>query len=321
MGRLEKKCLMGSFLTHAALVGALLFGAAFIKPKAPEVPPQPNILHLIKLPDKLTDGLTQMGGGGAATPPPPQPVQEQQAPTPAPAAPEPPVVEPEPPRPAPVEPVRPVEPPPPVPQPKKLEPKKLEPKKVEPKKAEPKPAPPKPKIEVNLTPVRVKTDEAKKKREAELKAQQQAAKAAAEKQRQVMANLNKSLNRLENNLSESSTVSVSVQGPSSGSGWGGVGPTLVNYAQWVKEIYDRNWIVPDAVTSDYGIVRVEIVVQRNGDARGRIVKPSGDALLDRTVQGALDRVRNIGYPFPEGATEKSRTFTINFNLKSRRQAG
>jgi hypothetical protein len=35
------------------------------------------------------------------------------------------------------------------------------------------------------------------------------------------------------------------------------------------------------------------------------------------VQKTLDRVQQIA-PFPDGATEKERTYIINFNLKAKR---
>jgi len=53
----------------------------------------------------------------------------------------------------------------------------------------------------------------------------------------------------------------------------------------------------------------------------RIVTPSGNTALDRSVQRALYAVKTIGHPFPAGAPEKERTFTIEFNLKSKRGLG
>jgi hypothetical protein len=42
--------------------------------------------------------------------------------------------------------------------------------------------------------------------------------------------------------------------------------------------------------------------------------------VDASVQRTLDRVKFIA-PFPEGATEKERTYIINFNLKAKRMLG
>lgn len=324
MERLQKKCLMASLLTHGALVLALVFGAAFIKPDAPEILPQSVPLQMITLPTELTDGMTKMGGGSpqpAASAPAPTaaPAQPQREPEPEPA-PAPPTPAPEPPRPVVVEPVRAPEPPP-VPKPEKLE--KVKPvTKPEIKKTveKLKPAPEKPKIKVNLEPVVMAKDTSRDRQKEEQRKADERAKRDADRQRQKIDTALKNIDRLGNTLSTGTTVDVASLGVGSG-GWGGTGPTLVNYAQWVKEIYDRNWIVTDAVKSDDGIVKVEIVVKRNGDARGKILRGSGDATLDRTVQRALDSVRNIGYPFPDGAKDSSRTFIINFNVKSRRGAG
>jgi TonB family protein len=49
-----------------------------------------------------------------------------------------------------------------------------------------------------------------------------------------------------------------------------------------------------------------------------IVAPSGDSSVDNSVQRTLDRVRQLE-PFPDGSTDKERTYIINFNLKARRQ--
>jgi TonB family protein len=52
----------------------------------------------------------------------------------------------------------------------------------------------------------------------------------------------------------------------------------------------------------------------------RILNRSGDAQVDASVQRTLDRVTFVA-PFPDGATEKERTFIINFNLKAKRMLG
>jgi TonB family protein len=60
------------------------------------------------------------------------------------------------------------------------------------------------------------------------------------------------------------------------------------------------------------------VIRKDGRvSQARIIKRSGVASLDRSVQEALDRVREV-VPFEAGATEDSRTYTIGFNLRSKR---
>ena len=63
------------------------------------------------------------------------------------------------------------------------------------------------------------------------------------------------------------------------------------------------------------------VVRGNGNViDSKLLKPSGNTALDRSVKRALDRVRFVA-PFPEGSLDPQRTFTINFNLKSKRFSG
>ena len=52
----------------------------------------------------------------------------------------------------------------------------------------------------------------------------------------------------------------------------------------------------------------------------RIIERSGDGGVDRSVQKTLDRVTEIA-PFPDGSTDRERTYIINFNLKAKRLLG
>jgi TonB family protein len=58
---------------------------------------------------------------------------------------------------------------------------------------------------------------------------------------------------------------------------------------------------------------VSVTVDRTGKVlSARVVRKTGDAALDRSVQSALDRVRSIGKPFPSGSNDSKRTFTLDF---------
>lgn len=322
-------------MTHCALVGVLSLAAFTSQQTFKPITDNPEPIPLMVIPDKLVDGETKIGGGGPKPPAVQERKQEEPAPAPKPT-----------PAPAPVpEPPKPVA----VPAPAKIE--HIEPPKAEKplnakvvneykvpdKRTKQKPktmvkpqddeddAPPKKtaktnepkKVAVNLsTVVRNSDDAAKHQKEEQIRQRNEAiaAQRAMTERKNAFANIGKNLNGLQDSIS-SGGVSIDMPaGP-------GIGPSFVNYAQWVKEIYDRNWTVSDAVIGDDGVVRVEIVVQRNGTARGKIVKSSGNAALDRTVQNAINRVSNIGYPFPAGSTDNTRTFIINFNLSSKRQTG
>ncbi|HEY1170421.1 MAG TPA: TonB family protein [Verrucomicrobiae bacterium] len=346
MERLQKKCLVGSLASHGILVVVLAVATAFGEKtfKPAKMDEQHVDIKLIDI-QGLTDGPSQQGGGGGGGSP---AAVQAPAPAPAPRAPEP-EPEPEPPKSEPV-----AKPPVEIPKPQPIEAVVVPPQdtrtalrppdnkkktpKDEPKKEVKADAPTKrevpkqeaKKVAVNLNSVtRTDRDAENKKKAAAAadKARKEADAQAIRNQRAQQAAIRNAIgntfDKLNQGLSQPGEgLDIASFGVGSGKGWGvGNGPTLMNYAQYVREIYDLNWIVTEAVTGDAGIVRVEIVVQRNGAARGRIIRPSGNTMLDRSVQKALDNVKNIGRPFPEGATDSSRTFTINFNLTSKRGTG
>jgi TonB family protein len=93
-----------------------------------------------------------------------------------------------------------------------------------------------------------------------------------------------------------------------------------NYASVVKSIYDQAWTLPDSVANDDENVKVSVTIASDGTViSSRILTPSGDASVDNSVQRTLDRVTFIA-PFPDGATDKQRTYTINFNPQLKRMS-
>jgi TonB family protein len=104
-------------------------------------------------------------------------------------------------------------------------------------------------------------------------------------------------------------------------GPGGGGEVYASYDQVVQSIYWHAWIPPEDTASDAAITKATVTIASDGTVlSGHIIKPSGDASVDKSVQRTLDRVTFIA-PFPEGAKEKQRTYTINFNLKAKRLSG
>jgi len=94
-----------------------------------------------------------------------------------------------------------------------------------------------------------------------------------------------------------------------------------NYGQAVKSIYERSWYPPEQTASDDALVKVEIVIARDGSIlSARIIGRSGDVPVDSSVEATLRRVTKVP-AFPAGATEAKRTYTIGFNLKARRALG
>jgi TonB family protein len=296
MTRLQKKCLIAAVGTHLLVIVAVLC-SGFIRPK----PPVDNSTVLDVIPPNLVDAALNSGAKNAPTPPativPPTPPAPAPTPTP--------VVQP-PPTPAP--------PPPPTPTPKpsildqvvKMFKQETPPpddaKPVE--TTEPKRQPHK--IEISLTPV---VHNVSKSTDTSAADQAREEKRLRDQRRKAVEAVARAI---RDNASSATTVE-DMKGDSSVS--------YANYASVVKSIYEKSWTAPDNTASDEAIVRVSVTISRDGEVvTSHILTPSGDSSVDDSVQRTLDRVTFIA-PFPEGATEKERTFIINFNLKAKRMLG
>ena len=293
MTRLQKKCLVGAAGTHLLIIVAL-FCSGFIRP-SPKVE-QADVLTAI--PANIVEHTLNTGVQNAPPPAPTPPTPTP--PTPTPPAPTPTVAPPPvpvpPPITRPVEPVQPVEPPPEKPD--------ITPAPVKPPKP-PKPAPPK--VTVDLTVVRRNSQDADKAAEQQREAERKAKLAAAARQKAMLA----AINNIENKTSSSTDVRV----PD-----GNSAAAVANYASIVKTVYTQAWMPPDDAQNDEANVKVRVTIQRDGTvSAARIIGPSGDSGLDQSVQHTLDRIPSLE-PFPEGMTESEHTYTINFNLKAKRQS-
>jgi TonB family protein len=114
--------------------------------------------------------------------------------------------------------------------------------------------------------------------------------------------VNSAIKNLRSNLSKGTEVNL--PGDSS--------VAYANYASVVKSVYDAAWVLPDTIAKDENIT-VKVTIASDGTViSSRIITPSGDAPADDSVQRTLDRVKFVA-AFPEGSTDKQRTYTINFN--------
>jgi TonB family protein len=121
-------------------------------------------------------------------------------------------------------------------------------------------------------------------------------------QKQARA-IKSALKTLKSNLTPGTTVDM--PGESSAA--------YANYGDVVVSVYHSAWISPDDMASDNALVKISVTIASDGTViNARIVTPSGDANVDAAVQRMLNRVTFIA-PFPNGATEKERPYTINFN--------
>lgn len=109
--------------------------------------------------------------------------------------------------------------------------------------------------------------------------------------------------------------STTIEMPSLGAG---SGPAYANYAQAIKSIYEKNWYPPEDTANDEALVKVEIVIAKDGSVvSARIISRCGDGAIDGSVEATLRRVNSVP-PFPAGATDKQRTYIMGFNLKAKR---
>jgi TonB family protein len=100
----------------------------------------------------------------------------------------------------------------------------------------------------------------------------------------------------------------------------GGGEAFVSYDNVVFNAYYNAWR-PEVATRRLPVAVVKIVVSRNGSiTSSEFVTKSGDPMLDRSVQRALDAVKDLP-PFPPNATAAERSFIITFDPKALQSAG
>ncbi len=100
------------------------------------------------------------------------------------------------------------------------------------------------------------------------------------------------------------------------------GESDASYASFkdaLASIYYDAWTPPNNTDNDDAIIRVRIVISRDGSViSAKIIGPSGDSRVDASVQRAIDRVSSV--PAPPG-NDSQRTVILNFNLKTKRLIG
>jgi len=282
MTRLQKKCLIAAAGTHLLVVVAVLCSGFIASQPKPDDSTVLTVIPFTAIDEAFKSGVKD------AQPPPPTPVVKPTEPIPLPPPPQP-VVHPlEPPKP--VEPVKP--------------PVKPQPEVVKPADNPEKTVPPKHEVKPDFTPVvRSKPNVA----------DTSAADAAREKlAREKRA---KELQQIAQNLKNNFTPATVIDMPGDSSA------AYASYASIVKSKYDAAWTPPDNAADDEANVKVSVTIGSDGTViSAHIVNKSGDSSVDDSVQRALDRVTFIA-PFPDGATDKQRTYIINFNLKAKRMLG
>jgi TonB family protein len=291
MDRLQKKCFVASTGFHLLLLVILVVGPAFLVSKS-KLDTSP-ILDVI--PGKLIDAAFSGGGNPHGTPPPPAP------PEPRPPAVVPPAPKPEP-KPA------------PEPEPAKEEVKEVKTTKPDPAALEPAPEPKrkKPQITTKAVVRRPDTGKTTKPTSATATADNEDRR-LADARRRAAAMIGATARSLRDDIAPGTTLEAF--GP------GGGGEVYASYDQVVRSIYWHAWTPPDDTAGDEAVTKATVTIASDGSVlSARIIRASADASVDRSVQRTLDNVTFIA-PFPEGAKEKQRTYTINFNLKAKRLSG
>ena len=269
MGKLKRSFVAGSFVLHTVIIALLVLGPVLLAKREEKV----QVIDLI--PSEIVDQILTP----EVSVNPPAPPQTKPKPTP-------PKPKPTPPKPKPVKITK--------PKPKPTPPK---PKPVKITKPKPKPTPtkPKPKIKVNLKPTIRRPDSSK------AKAQQEAAERARKADAKRQQSLNKSLNRLNNNLSGSTAVKAPLGRLAA-----------ANYESLIRQKYRDAIIHPGGISGD-AIAQVSITIARSGKIlSARIVKRSGVPSWDEAVQKTLSRLNYIA-PFPKemSGSQKSYVFKLN----------
>jgi TonB family protein len=309
MNRLQKKCLIATTGFHLLLVVILIVGPGFFT----ETTKPDNVPMLEMVPTETTE--TALSGVKDARPPAPQPIV-----TPPPQ----PVITPPtpPPQPQPKPDVTP--PPEPKPEPETLMAKVEKIFKPDPIKPDPEPTPepkpakvkpvkpvtkPKPR-EISLTKITRTTQD----NDAAQKAAEDARRQRQEARQLAQARAD-AFRAAAQNLQKNFTPSTKVEMPGTSS------VSYAGYASKIKTIYTRAWQMPKNAANDEATATVSITVSSDGTViSSKIIDRSGDADVDASVQRTLDRVTFIA-PFPDGSTEKTKTFIIDFNLKAKRMFG
>lgn len=280
MNRTQKKCFVAATGFHLLLLLILFVGPAFLASNQ-KADDRPLIDFI---PLKTIDEALSGGGNPNARPPEPQPQAPESQPQPQPQVPQ----------------------PQPLPQPRVQQPEPPKPVTRDRDSFDTKPAKKLPDVSVKPVTRPANKTPNKPSNTAESNSDSKARAAAAK----LLVNTARAI---EQGMSGGTTIKL--PGP------GGGGVPYANFLDAVKKIYSDAWLVPDSVTDDEATTTVSVTIARDGTVvSSRIIRPSGNALADASVDAALRRVPHV-VPLPEGAKEDRRTVTIKFNVKAKRGLG
>ncbi len=171
----------------------------------------------------------------------------------------------------------------------------------------------KPSIEPNLKLTKSRDDKGEERAKARQEQMAEAVRRAGEERTALV-------DSVASRIGSSLSGGVSVQGLSAiGSGVGGDG--YASYGQVLMSVYQKAWMEPSEIEGNQHAVKTEITVGRDGRViSARVVERCRSEAVNKSVQRALDRVRFIA-PFPSGMNDLTKTFLLDFDLQSKRNAG
>jgi TonB family protein len=88
------------------------------------------------------------------------------------------------------------------------------------------------------------------------------------------------------------------------------------YEQVITRTFLLAWVLPHEATSSSNIPVASVVIAKDGRVMSaKLVKPSRNQELDKSVQQALKRVTAV-HPFENSSKDERRVFTIRFDRKA-----
>jgi len=285
--RLRKKCFIVSLGMHLLLLLVVMFGVAFATTRKKEEPVKYLSLTLFREP------------APQAAPQPVQPIQARRIPEQQPS-----------PRTEPPKPREKVQPRKAKSTPKvKTKPNKTTPKKTTPKKTNKPSRPKKKSTPKNKSPRIPKINISNRvvNKSGKSGTSSKTPRANSSKPLKVVSVNPNAVSNLKNKLSSSVRAVTFRPGSSSYS----------NFKEWVRQKYQQTWNNGRLPSQRYRqVVTVQVAVSRSGRViSARIVRRSGKAPLDASVQATLNVVKTIGRSFPAGVKEARQTFTIDFQMR------
>lgn len=314
MNRLEKKCFVFSVGLHG-LLAAILLGSAAFRNRTEET--DAPVLSII--PANLIDAASSTGGEPASamratTAAAPTPVQPQAQP----AAPKPEV------QPVAVRPQPQTQMSPPEPVRRQDRTKKEEPDEdVRPLANSEIPLPRKPKphhqheIHPTFATTSPTTSRPRIKSDSTSENAEETARSTARAEAHRLNAVENSLEHLASGVQSSGAARTVVDVP----GISGGGEVFASYRNEVRDYYYRAWIQPDNGVAKSALPEARIEVARDGSIiRAELVTPSGERLLDKSVERALQFVTKLP-PFPAESHDEQRIFIIQFSLELKQATG